>query len=237
VLILCIIAILSARNARREGRPPMRGASRAMVWFIACYVPVVLITVTLVDANVWMDFRILAPLQLAVTMLVFPGLARSRLPRFERAGPIAMTVVALLFIAGQAARAFAFARDAPEFYVGYSMVKWRTSDTLAYVNNLPADAVIYTNGTALLRLRGNRAVKQVPAVIDSSTLKPVGGLDRKLRAMGRELRNRGGYVIYFNDVRRPNLISRAQLERELGLRTIFRGGDGEVLQLSGRQRD
>jgi hypothetical protein len=241
VAVLCIVAVLSWRNARREGRAPLGGAARVMLWFIACYIPVVLITVTLVDANTWMDFRILAPLQLAVTLLVISELARSRLPPSAGAiashWPVVMLIAAVAFILGQAARCVAWAHEAPELYVGYSMVKWRSSQTLAYVNDLPADTIIYTNATALLRLRADRVVKQVPAVVDPSTLKPLPELDRRLRAMERDLRNRDGYVVYFDDVRRPNLISCQQLERELKLRLVYRGSDGQVLQLRQRQRD
>jgi hypothetical protein len=58
-----------------------------------------------------------------------------------------------------------------------------------------------------------------------------------LRAMERELRNRDGFVIYFDDVRRPALISLGTLRQEMKLRTVYRGRDGEVLQLRPPQRD
>jgi hypothetical protein len=239
--VLAFFALLaagSARNARAEakarGESKPVGVGGLLVMFAILYLGFIAITVTWFDAHTPLDFRILAPAHVALLMVVFAELARSSLPPklglASRAWPLLLVMIAALTIGWQGVRSSIWAYWAPENYVGYSMRKWRDSDLLTFVRTIPPDALIYTNGTALLRLQTGRPVKQIPAVMDPSTLEPLPNFDARLRAMERELKARRGYVFYFGPVRRPALVTKSQLQADLKLRLIYAGLDGDVFQ-------
>ena len=122
VLTLVIIACTSARNARAEGRRES-GQTGNAAGVIACFAIVyslfVLTSVTLVDASTPLDFRILAPLHLALLIGIIARAYRDPAcrppPEHGRAiGPTILAITGGNLLAGQAARTTLWAYHAFE---------------------------------------------------------------------------------------------------------------------------
>jgi len=235
VAALVVVAVISARNARREGRPP-RPAALATACFAAVYALFLLASVTFADAHTQLDARILAPLHVAVTIGVVAELSRSSLPasagRWARAWPLALFVLAMILIAGRAGRAGVFAYQAPDEHLGLGVRHWRTSDVLGYVRRLPADALIYTNRRAVVQLHTGRLVRELPAQVHAVTREPADAADvqRRLARIAHDLRARAGYVVWFSAVDATRLVPEDQLRRDLDLQLVYAGRDGNVYQ-------
>ncbi len=236
VLLFLGVANGSARNSWKEGRRD-HPIDAVLLCFAVAYLTFVLISITFFDAHTPLDSRILAPLHVAIGMWVFAELARSSLPEYtgvwRRVWKGSMITVGAAMVASQALRAGIWAHQAPDDAIGYATRDWRDSDLLHYLERLPPDALVYTNGRAAVRLRTGREVRALPGTTDLGTLEPVADFDRKIRRLRNDLRQRNGYIFYFRPTRRKGQIREGDLITLLRLQRIYVGRDGNIYQLEG----
>ncbi|MEO6434358.1 MAG: hypothetical protein ABIP55_01170 [Tepidisphaeraceae bacterium] len=241
---LLAIAALSARNARAEGRRSRSdggeagGAAGALAWFSFSYVLFILTSITLFDAHSPLDGRILAPLFAAAAIGVIAEFARSSLPpgagALSRVWPKMLAAIACVFIAGQSIRIGLWVQQAPELHLGYGTRMWRDSDLVTFVRTIPADVPVYSNGRAAIHLHTGRVVRPLPGKVNLATRQPHTNFAQRLRALERDLKNRGGYVVFFTDIRHRTVVQDEELREAMSLEAVYSGRDGDVYRWKAR---
>ncbi len=146
------------RDQRIVRLSPPRALERLLTLFVPAYLVFVLASMTFFDRAIPTDFRLLAPLHLAVAALAAfaaDGLAtRSGLPR--RIRTVIVVALALLLVVKYSS-ATRFADLAGRHGLELSVTE-RTSSLLASVRRLPAGVRVYSNLSAMTSFLADRPV-------------------------------------------------------------------------------
>jgi hypothetical protein len=113
---------------------------------------------------------------------------------------------------------------------GFGSRQWRESATMAFIEKLPADTVVYTNLPEPVYLVAGRNTRQLPAIQDpiSFRRKTPAEIDREVTEIARSASAGHAAVVYFlNDRERiPFLIDGSELAARSGLRLAEAFDDG-----------
>jgi hypothetical protein len=97
------------------------------------------------------------------------------------------------------------------------------------VRALPEDTLIFSNGDDAIYLLTGRNAERVPERVYPTTAGENGAFRSDLARMRRRLANAHGVIVYFSKIDwRSNLISAAELQQGMRVRTIYVGADGIV---------
>jgi hypothetical protein len=164
--VLLVVAMLCVR-LREAAAVPARGIASIgnrspMAWILAVFIPgylaFVIVSKTFLDYGIPIDFRLLAPVHVALIALValtFESLvARYRLPR--RFHALALGILALLLISKYVV-ATTFVAQAGKEGLELSKVEV-SSPLLAAVRELPAGVAVYSNYSAMTSFMADRSV-------------------------------------------------------------------------------
>jgi len=159
-------------NAVRRPRPDYAAARKRLLSaavlpaaYIASYVGVYLITITLLDACVQMSSRTLLPVFFAGLFLA--ALLVDHWWRYARHVSAARAIVVAVGVAWLAAQVVAVAPLAREAYRGGDVLefngeRWRDSDLVAEVGRLTPGTTIYSNGPDVIYLYTGRRARLIP---------------------------------------------------------------------------
>jgi hypothetical protein len=174
-LILLVLIRLYQRIRRADsGKISAVGSAsngRYVRWIIAlfvpCYLVVVLVSKAFLDRGIPIDFRLLAPVHMALVALVAlcgdDLAARYRLPL--RFWILAFGVLAAL-LTSKCVAAARFAADAGENGLEFSVLE-RKSQLLAIVRRLPVEAEVYSNIPRMSSYLADRPVWPLTRAVDS----------------------------------------------------------------------
>ena len=197
--LVVVLALLAAatlafyRRAPARKRQPHRYLPAIVLVFLALYSAVVVLAV-LVEPWLPISDRYLYPAYVAFVMLgamTLPALART--PALRRV--LAAGVVG--FVALSTARAAKVAADGYEEGWGYAAQAWRSSPAVAYVNELPSGAVVYSDDPYALLYLTRREVHGVPNAVrrrlgaENPTYEP------EIAEMRRRLTATNGVIVIF----------------------------------------
>ena len=200
------------------------GTRRLIGLSAVCYLVFIVLSITFVDALTPLDKRILAPVHVALIVLV---------PLWVSALPLtapSFRVLAAGFVLLVAVRAGAWVVKAPKSDLGYACRQWRESELARFIRTLPPDAVIYTNAVDFLYLGTNRFAKPIPRLYYAVSRKPDLMYRERTRTMSEELQARDGYLIYFTTIQRPWQPTQQRLREDLPLRVVHSAKDGTAYQ-------
>lgn len=191
-----------------------------------------LVLATLIEANLTINGRYLLPG--AVTGVLALTIAVARLPgTWARR---AFAVAAAVILIGNAARTADAAVDAFRRGVGYNAVAWVDSPTLAAVADLPANALVASNGPDAIAYRVGREVRFAPSLYDRRTglVRQGQSAAEQLDDLRRQAAIRPTYVVYFDTVDwRFYLVPEAEVVSALGLQLLARTADGRLYAIPG----
>ena len=215
------LAIVILLWAWRQG-----GTRRLIGLTTVCYLVFIVLSITFIDALTPMDKRILAPVHVALIVLVPLWVATLRL-----SAP-SLRVLATAFVLVMAVRAGGWVVNAPKSDLGYACRQWRESELARFIRTLPPDALIYTNAVDFLYLGTNRFAKPIPRLYYAVSRKPDVMYRERLRTMSEELQARNGYLIYFSTIQRAWQPTEQRLREGLPLKEVHSAEDGAAYQMS-----
>jgi hypothetical protein len=111
---------------------------------------------------------------------------------------------------------------------GYASPSWRQLEILAQVRALPLPTRIFSNADDAIYLLTGRRAETLPEQISLFTTEKNDDYEAELAYMSRQLRESNGVIVYFSIGRHPNLVSSAELEARLTLRTLYAAADGTI---------
>ena len=184
---------------------------------VLCYAAVVVASRLLADPEIPFDQRILSPVLLIGTVLVF--VVAYHWWRDTRAvlGKIALLVAALAWWSGSALTAYQQARRVRSEGAGYGRDIWRRSDLVEWARTEGRRYPLYSNRSPALYYLVHRTVRNVPLLKEGA----------RMEEFADSVRARGGRVVMFNEPSRWH-VTVDSLRRVRGLRPVFVGTSGVV---------
>ena len=119
--------------------------------------------------------------------------------------------------------------------LGYASRSWRDSAEIKYIEELPVDAVIYSNGPDAIYFLTDRPSKLLPDnVIDVYRLSDV---ERSsIENMKDDLLNQRGYIVYFRGITWRGTLKENELHQLMNLEPIFGTESGSIFTLDEASR-
>ena len=116
--------------------------------------------------------------------------------------------------------------------LGFASEQWIQSDTLKFVDGMPARFSIYTNGPDAIMVVMDRPAIMFPKMVDPVSGERNDQFPAQMREMSKCLSGTDCRVVYFHAIQsRWYLPKLKQIRQFLPLKTIYSGKDGVVLSL------
>lgn len=211
----------------------LRGSSPltlVFLFFIVSYVAFLIFTASFVDADTVLDARALAPVHVAVIVLV-SGLGWRAFKAFRETYLLRITFVAIaiVFLLSYSIRGGMWLIHTRRDGQGYASRTWRESKTIAQIKTLPAGVPIYSNGYDAIYYLTHRPAIYIPEKIKHGTGRENENYDTEVESMGKALKENSGRLVYFNTLtERWFLPSETELKQRLELRIVESNADGSV---------
>ncbi|WP_254023272.1 glycosyltransferase family 39 protein [Mesorhizobium ventifaucium] len=146
--------------------------------------------------------RYAVPLYIAVVMattVALGGPYRVRLPRLVL---WAFSVLIAVVLAAHLVRSTDRVWRAYATGIGYDATAWHSSPLVQFVKDLPADAIVYSNGADALGYLTGRFVRLVPRQFDRRTQRedPNNTLEEQILSLRRSIISGNGYVVFFDAI-------------------------------------
>jgi 4-amino-4-deoxy-L-arabinose transferase-like glycosyltransferase len=208
--------------------PAMRGRKllpKISILFIASYLAVLLVSISLIDFHTPIDERLLFPVLIAVVIMVagaVPNVDRSRAQWIAAA---AIAVVALTVARGSS-EVSTMHRDG----IGYASAAWQQSELVQAVKSLPAEKAVYSNAADVVYLVARRQAMPVPAKVNATSLLPNPEYENQLAAMDGDISSGRAVLAYFKkfEAKRPYYPREAELSEKLRLKVQQQANDGTL---------
>ena len=235
-LALVVLAIVAAcwptRGRADVGLEPrhqarIRLGSRVFGTFALAYMALVGATISLFDAHVPLDARLLAPLYAVAVVLAMAGVARlvGRAPRTR--APALWALVLLAAVSLTRTTLWAVGSQLDE--MGYASRVWRESALVAEVKALREDVQVFSNAPDALYALTGKPARLVPLKADPFTRLENASYADELGRLERELKGRAGVVVYFRWLRwRWYLPGERELAERLRLVTVATAREGAM---------
>ncbi|CAN5819658.1 hypothetical protein BH23GEM7_BH23GEM7_03580 [soil metagenome] len=200
---------------------------KAILLFVTVYGAFLALFISLFDADVTFDARLLSPLHFL--LLVGLGLVLAGAQRAGRWMWIAVCVVALL----QTVHAAAWVRAA-ESGLGYAGRSWRESALWRVIEQLPEQTPLYSNAYDAVYIHTARPTRPLPSKFNPNSLVADDQYRERLASLRAELAQTGGVVIYSLPMGpwRPYMPTEAELEQGLAPFESRRFPDATLYQVS-----
>ena len=241
LLLICLLlgVVRSVRSYRGQAAeasgPGLLPVCLAV--FLAWYGGFLFFSKIFVDPLFPLDDRILSPAQAAFIMLAVL-IAHGELERARRGAPSSlrrwMSSTAQVLLVGLLAaqlglgarQSAGWAAVARQDGLGFNSRSWQHSPLVAFVEQLPAEAVVHSNAADGLLYSTGRPIWQLPA--------PTGGSPRPRwvdQVMARSDRRRS-YVVYFDAITWRGTVTLDDIRENFQFERILRTEEGSVLQIS-----
>jgi hypothetical protein len=186
------------------------------------------------------DYRLMSPVYVPVTVLLFTLLDRSvgllGASRFGRLGRATLLAVVTIWLVSPALEVYAGSLSLGRKGAGgYNTVAWRESPTMGFVDGLPAgiESTIYTNASDAIYILEHRAAKSSPAKThyrSSEVADDINDLAGSWPEEGKAV------LVWFEHQRRTYLYTPTELQTIANLDTLAGFEDGVVYRVSARRQ-
>jgi hypothetical protein len=194
-VLLAVVVVARLRSPRPAVGTRRSAYVRVMLIYTAVYLAVLLLSMTIADAQTELDFRLLLPM-LAMSIILGVVWLEEASEGDQRVRLVARALVALVVVAGLA-RIVPWAADARSEGLGLRRAAAADSQMVAAAAQLPADARVYSNRPYFLRVQTGRMVHGLPRQRDPNSLLPNTRYDDESRAICNSAAARETYVVLF----------------------------------------
>ncbi|NKQ35041.1 MAG: hypothetical protein HF973_05425 [Chloroflexi bacterium] len=175
--------------------------ARLLALFILVYSAFLVLSISFFDANTPLDDRILAPVFVAgIWLVVYNVQILLNASHGRRLIAIGVTAVALLFGALYLLNAASWVRVSQGQGLGFSNRVWQDTEIEQAINQLPADAVIYSNAPGIVYILTERPSTPLPKNTLAVTRQINSKYDQELAEVKIRLVDDNNYVVYFGGV-------------------------------------
>jgi hypothetical protein len=199
IVAAAILLVLAAARASRP-KPGTDLRTALPLLYIFSYVVVLLLSSTFLQADLFLDsLRILLPIH--VFMIILAVYVGNRLHRrlesgIQRAAVSALCVVISVFFLVWMTQ---WAQDIREDGQGYASSTYTNSEMLQTIRGLPEDARLYSNNPWPIGIYTDRLWEQLPAKVDTSTLRNDKQYGDLMEDFARTMRAPDVYLAYFKE--------------------------------------
>ena len=232
---IAVVVLLTLRLRFRTGDLRRNASSISItlpslcLFFFATYIVFLLFSISFFDAATPLDFRILlpglVPLTVAGLSLVWSlvRVLQQRLPAY------CFVALLILSISVNAIRGFSNLAEVRKDGLGYASRAWKNSDIIAYLREASPDVTLYTNDRNSIDFYIGKVSAWLPRKEEPTSLRPNVDFEEQLRKMSAECREGKALVVYFDTVYwRPHLPRRDEIETKGNLPILRRLEDGVV---------
>ncbi|MCU0489846.1 MAG: hypothetical protein MUE67_12970, partial [Anaerolineales bacterium] len=202
---------------------------------IPLYLAFLLVSLSFLDANTPLDFRIFSPIYVTGVILTLyfltEGLKGLRRPAVVR---YALISLGFMMMAALAARSLDYVQSSYANGIGFTNRWWRESSTLAALQNYPPGKVVYTNAPEALYLYTERIVRPMPKKYESANQRPNEEYEAELMALKEQIQSQGGIIVYFDSMARAMLPSPQEILEILSLEVLEQTADGAIYGIKGQ---
>lgn len=244
VVAVCGCALLIRSVTRRprdvahHGQRPTTSTApswvaRTALIFISAYGLVLLVVMSLFDAAIPLDDRILSPLLAWALVAGVCGAHRlaAHPGRRKWLRPV-LAIASVWFAVAQVSHAVPWMMKSHRDGQGYASPTWGRLEILARVRALPMPTRIFSNADDVIYLLTGRLAETIPEKVSLFTTAKNDDLDDELSRMRRQLAFSNGVIVYFSIVRHPNLVSLAELKARFPLQTLYAAWEGTIETVS-----
>jgi 4-amino-4-deoxy-L-arabinose transferase-like glycosyltransferase len=234
----CALLVRNVVHAKQPGSGPtqfgMRSSrssevARTALLIIIAYGLFLLIVISFFDATTLFDDRLLSPM---FAWAVIAGVCGAHRLAAKSLGGMVRALVAIVgmwFAAAQLSQGVPWAIEVHRHGQEYASTAWRGSEILARVRALPPTTRIVSNGDDAIYLLTDRLADRLPERRSLATTEANDRYASELARMLTQLTESHGVIVYFSRIDwRPNLVSAAELQSRMRLRTLYAGADGAV---------
>jgi hypothetical protein len=194
------IGYLLLRQLRRATplAAPQHTFLQVLLLFQVTYLFLLGLSLTFFDAATPLDNRTLLPFLITLIILVVAlgrAVVEERQPKLALIGLPVLLLMFSLTSAMTSARLFQRAREEG---IGFASRQWRASQTIAWVNRLPAGALIYTNERLALTYLTGRAAFSIPEKIDPVRAERRAAFAEEMALMHKRLLSEHAYLVLFH---------------------------------------
>jgi len=209
---------------------PLVALPRLLALFTVLYACSLIGILAFIEPATATNARILAPAHLAT--ILFAGCAWQRVE--EQSGRSALRVFARLcavWILVLCAVRFpdAFNRNRLVVSVDFAAKEWSASAVMEQVRRLPKTVRIYTNAPEAVYLVTGRSSTALPKKFIPRINRPNGRFQEEMATI-KTAENQDAVFVYFNEMRRGFLPTKAELVDDFSLQTIAELADGAILK-------
>jgi hypothetical protein len=186
-----------------------------------------------VEANLYLNGRYWLPFYIGLVLTAVPLIDQLKAQKgWRHLLYAAAASLALVLSAAHTARTTKLTDGNYRQGKGYADLAWHYSPIIRHVENLPPEAIIYSNGPDAINYLTDHPdrARFIPFLFQRRTNRddPRNSYQRQLTSMGRML-NRGGYVVFLDRIAwRFYLPTEAQLKKSLKLVLVKQLPDGRI---------
>jgi hypothetical protein len=217
-------------------RLPVGGFLKLAALFIPVYLGFLAISISFMDANTQLDRRILSPIFVFGLILTLYGVYRwvsiPEANRWLHYGVLGIgLLIAVLYLLQGSKLVMAGYRDG----FGFNSLAWAQSDTLAIVNTLPANVIIYSNSPETIYLHTSHPAFALPRKNDLAAQQLNPQYKAEMARTLEALTGQAAVLIYFTRLPRSSAAEEQELAEVLQLCILDRMPDGNLYAASAGQ--
>jgi hypothetical protein len=118
--------------------------------------------------------------------------------------------------------------------LGYHSKSWHETALIKYIDLLPEDVIIYSNGYDAINALTERPVYSIPKALNASPGRTEDEVQTDIDAMEENMKSSESYFVFFNGITWRRLTSDEELSERIPLMVEFQTGEGTIYQLRGQ---
>ena len=226
-LIAGAVTLLKMRRPIAVDAPKFLSQPEAVV--VPCmavvYMLFLIISISVFDAGIPLDARILSPLFVMALLGTCLLLGNTSQNAWRLATLPLLCVLLLVSACGQISNVRSMRDDG----LGYASASWKNSPTIHALDQYPPDVIVYSNGWDVVYLYTSRHTELLPNKPDENTDSSRASYEAKIQRLDDELKARRAVVVYLRHSRRgATFLSEDELTKQLSVRRAARYDDGAI---------
>jgi hypothetical protein len=222
VVLLGVVLTLRSRPAQPaiESSESSRMQSLILLLYAAMYMAVVVLSMSLVDAQTTLEARLLVPILVVVIIYGAVGLARLAM----RGGIVRLVTCAMLalILGANLMRMLPWLREAHRHGLALNRIDRAAQRLVEATRRLPASAQLYSNDPYFVRVQTERIVLGVPRARDPNSMLPNAHHAQQVQAICDSAAARPTFLVLFDKPMSSDSTARAD--------TAARSGEVERMQ-------
>ncbi len=200
VIALAVLTWIMVNGLRRFFKPStsmLEAIGLTNGLYIFGYMASIFASISLFDASTPLKVRILAPVFVSLLLLlVNAGTWVWR--RWGSAGRVAVGVAAMFVFSVSAVGQARSVTELSKGGTGFASFKWYDSKVMAYLRDMPAGTIIYTNEPGAVYLYTNHPCRVLPSRVDPVTGLEQPNFEQGAEAIRRHVQSGYGFLVLFD---------------------------------------